>query len=64
MGLEQDQSLEGEIKGWNTRVALFGGGHGVVGSPRSFSFLDAGKGPSGKLSPEGLFYVTAKNFLV
>ncbi len=35
-----------------------------MGSPRSFSFSDAGKGPSGKLSPEGLLYITAKNFLV
>ncbi len=35
-----------------------------MGSPRSFSFSDAGKGPSGKFSPEGLLCVTAKIFLV
>ncbi len=35
-----------------------------MGSPRSFTFSDAGKGPSGKLSPEGVLFVPAKIFLV
>ena len=35
-----------------------------MGSPRSFSFSDAGTGPSGKLSPEGVLFVPAKIFLV
>jgi len=35
-----------------------------VRSPRSVTCLDAGTGPSGKFSPEGLLCVTAKLFLV
>ena len=64
MGWGKDQSLEGVIQGWITWVTLFGGDHGVVWVSKKFTFWDADIGPSGKLSPEGLLCVTAKNFLV
>ncbi len=43
---------------------MYGGDRGVIWSPRSFSFWDTDKGPSGKPNPEGLLHVTAKVFLV
>ncbi len=62
-GLEQDQSLESVISGWITGDnVLFGGDHGVVWSPRSFSFSDAGIGPSGEYSPKGFCIVQRRIF--
>ncbi len=52
------------IQGRITWISRCGGDYGVVRSPRSVTCVEAGTAHWGKFSPEGLFCVTTKNFLV